>query len=180
MIKKYWFLLIVFGAFLPSMNVRAEEAALIKQKTNEERCQEVWDPLWSEVRLGDVEARLRIVLAIVFGNLTDLPGHSDYLAKLRDIIILAVHSVGVTEANYKFVDIIYYENLENVSGSSKFFKCIEANRSQACAKILVDHHQIPAMQDYIDEINALIEAGEKPKCQFSRDLEIELSPSLKE
>ncbi|MCK5384745.1 MAG: hypothetical protein KAJ29_04155 [Alphaproteobacteria bacterium] len=122
-------ILLFLVTFLFPINVQAEETVLVKEKTDEERCQEIWGPLWSKVQAGDVGARVEIIMAIVFGNLTHLPGHSDYLAKIRDIVIFAVHGVGITEHDIKIIDTLYYKHLEGVPGNTAFFKCIESSRS---------------------------------------------------
>jgi hypothetical protein len=165
--------LLVF--FMPLVNVHAEAISFKKQKTNEEMCQEIWEPLWSAVQTGEVAPRFGIVMSMVTGSLKGVPSHSnDYFSRRRDMLILAIHSVGMIELDYKFIDTLYYKHLKGVPGDRAFFQCIETKRSQNCAQILVDHKTIPPIQDFIDEIEAAIEDGAKPKCKFPEAYDVDL------
>ena len=172
---------IILAVFLFPINVWAEEMVSVKEKTDEEMCQERWDTLWSAVQEGHVEARLAIVMGMMVGSLKGVPSRSDdYFSRKRDMLILAIYSVGMTDPDYKFIDTLYYKNLKSVPGARAFFKCIETNRSQACAQILVNRQTIPSFQDYIDEVNTAIEAGAKPKCRFPDGYGYKIVPSPEE
>lgn len=136
----------------------------------EEECQEIWDTLWSKVEDGDIKARLEIV-GHMWGSGLELPGRSrDYLTRLRDIYILTAHSIELIEENDGFFD--SYLNEIKAFASKEFGECMEKNRSKACTEILVDNQRIPPFQNYIDEVNALIAAGNKPTCPYNPELEI--------
>jgi hypothetical protein len=131
------------------------------QHISEENCQAVWNILWSWAKKGNMEARSGI-LGVMYAFGLEFPGRSgDTVSRMRDAVILGVHSVG-SEPD-EFVD-NFISGIRGYPGSDKFLECIHTNRSQECVNILVENRVVPSFEDFASEVDMLMASGKKVSC----------------
>ncbi len=148
--------------------------------TDQDKCNKVWDILWSEAKSGNLPARAWIrQLVFPYGPHSDtiaLPGRSgDYISQMRDAIILSVHTTGVKLSNDKetayyngFSRELYSEvKLEYVGGP--FLNCVSQPQSNNCVNIAVKRQLVPSFESYASEVDLLLSQHKSPTCFFNRE-----------
>ena len=102
----------------------------------------------------------------------EMPGRSgDSVSRMRDAMILAVHSVGVSGGEDEVI-MSFLEGLEpygSVAARKRFFACVRNNPSQDCASIAVEEKLVPSFEDYGDEIDLILAQGKKSTCRFATE-----------
>ncbi len=150
----------------------------IQKLMQEHECMKVWNILWPEAKSGDIEARAYLAflsMPLMHSDALFMPGDSgDNISRLRDALILTIHSKGFifkTEDTAKDGDIynfMYSRFIDKYLGRN-YFKCMNEKNSQECAKVAVKDKLVPAFEDYAKKIDMLVAQGARPTCDFYPD-----------
>lgn len=159
--------------------VAAENSAWLefKQQSHGEvkKCADVWEGLWPFAKERNLEARVMLYNAMVIGPDTQqllAPGNTgDLVTKIRDIVIMAVHSEDYKSqserddffrsAAHSFYELYGFKS--NPQGE-KFMQCVEENLSDNCADIAVKAKLVPSFEEYSKQIDAFLEQGMQSSC----------------
>lgn len=147
----------------------------LEKLVSEEKCEEYWSTIWPYAKTGNLEARMVLLTFLappVHGTQIIPPGSTgDLVSKLRDIIIMAVHSsdyTGSEDFNQYYKDLAYDLYLkqgfeESVEGR-EFLKCV-TEKANDCAAIAVKEKLVPSFDDYAKQIDLYTTSGMKSSCE---------------
>lgn len=153
----------------------AAAKANLEKLVSEGKCDDYWSAIWPFAKKGNLEARMILLTLLappVHGTQIIPPGSTgDLVSKLRDIIIMAVHSsdyTGSEDFNQYYKDLAYdlYTKQgfdESVEGRA-FLKCVSL-KSNDCATIGVKGKLVPSFDDYAKQIDTYTNSGMKSTCE---------------
>lgn len=149
---------------------------ILQDVDSPDMCLKRWNVLWHWAKNGNREAKH--ALAFLVAPPPDMlpmqmPGtHGDTISRLRDILILSVHSI-----DYQDKDEIdeYYEELtiglfkqfqlDQTSSGKDFIKCVVTGKSSECARLAVEAELVPSFDDYASNIDLQIANGATATCK---------------
>lgn len=142
-------------------------------------CEDRWDLFWPFAKEGNLDARAHLLFLLAPALHNDMlyaPGRSgDNVSQLRDIAIMAAHSLGYhhkkPEVNEHYAGIIdqFLINTPAVKwGNGKFRNClIKKGLIAECAQVAVEEKIVPSFETYVAEIDALTAQGYKATCSYA-------------
>lgn len=167
---------------------QADKARLENLKSenisDEKRCQETWDILWSWSKRGNLEARATLFMLVYaerpgFPQMF-MPGRAgDEVSIRRDAVILGTNSIGVQYADpvrqgvyFERSNELYNSFFKGWSKGDGFLQCLVESSGEHCSHVAkefsgepVDKTKlIPSFQEYSQEIDALLRQGMMPTC----------------
>ena len=142
-----------------------------KALPNNEKCQKTWDLLWPQAKEGNLEAREHLFffsLAMPHNDTLQMPGSgNNFIARMHDGLILAVHSAGVQYKQEIYVDVAEGFFTDLGLEKTEFYKCFKQNLSTDCSRLAVEEGLVPSFDEFAANIDFFVEQGRKPQCLFN-------------
>jgi hypothetical protein len=148
---------------------KARLEKLSNDSSSEHACQVAWDILWPWAKRGNLEARLTLSHAVMFGGWILPNSTADVLSIMRDFIILSVHGTGYKEKKDEHTDEISdqaYSALSRIFDrtADDFLLCIKKSRTQECAHTAAEDRLVPPFDEYAEQIDFALAHGKKVRC----------------
>lgn len=151
-----------------------EDRQLLQGLLKEHACDRVWTTLWPWAKRGNMEARFLIFMLMVPPPDADFlraPGNSgDYATTMRDALVMAVHSLDFDDhsserAHYREVTVNLLRSIgrDDSPDVGPVLTCMRRSRT-GCSEIAVKEMLVPSFDDYVRQIDALMNGGMTGSC----------------
>lgn len=150
------------------------DRARLEALDDSEKCTRGWEILWDWSKRGNEEAQSLLLVTMMpppdMAPLT-LPGSSqDYVSKMRDLLIIAVHTEDALSASpygkdYESTLGLLYSagGFEGIPAGRRFLECRKEG-TRDCSAIAVKEMLVPSFDDFAEQIDRLVTNGAKPDC----------------
>lgn len=153
------------------------ENLISENLTEDQRCQVIWNILWSWTKKREFDANFALAKLSYSGGFPGvprmiLPGRiGDEISSRRDSVILLIGLMDLQQEKSPYSGENYETFFSGWPKGESFLQCMKSESPSYCAKYatrtgdVIDTQLVPSIEQFSTEVDSLIAQGMKPKCK---------------